>query len=186
MAEKKVFGIGWAKTGTTTLGTALNILGFHHKSQDFNLLDDLMLGKYKNIIASVDEHDSFDDWPWIVLYKQLDALYPGSKFILTLRESSDWIKSYRNMLKNEGEATAYSNKIRSYLYNLDFPNVSDEALIARYEEHNSCVRNYFKYREDDLLIVDWSKEEGWSSLCTFLDKPVPEIAFPHKNKGIYR
>ena len=29
----KVFGIGWAKTGTTTLGRCLEILGYNHQTQ---------------------------------------------------------------------------------------------------------------------------------------------------------
>ena len=182
----KVFGIGWAKTGTTTLGDALGILGFNHQTQDFKLLDDLMIGEYENILATAQSHDSFDDWPWLILYKQLDISFPKSKFILTIRDSDAWIKSYRNMLKNEGIPTPYANSIRSFLYNLDFPNVTDEALIQRYELHMSEVKNHFRHREDDLLIIDWSKNDGWKGLCTFLNKNIPSQEFPHKNRGIYK
>ena len=186
MKYNKVFGIGWAKTGTTTLGSALKILGFEHKSQDFSLVDDFLNGEFDNIKRSVNIHDSFDDWPWIVIYKQLDVLYPQSKFILTVRDSKNWIKSYRNMLVNEGQASDYSNKIRSYLYGLDFPDVSDEELIKRYESHIQEVKSYFKYRENDLLVVDWSLNDGWKCLCDFLGKDIPTTSFPHKNRGIYK
>ena len=35
--------------------------------------------------AMVDRFDAFEDNPWPVLYKELDARFPGSKFILTRR-----------------------------------------------------------------------------------------------------
>ena len=183
--DKKVFGIGWAKTGTTTLASVLEELGLNHKTQDFCLLDELMQGKYDKILNCVNEHDSFDDWPWIILYKQLDMAFEGSKFILTIRDNKAWINSYRNMLKNEGEATSYANDIRSFLYNLDFPNVSDEQLIERYEFHIREVKSYFKDRPNDLLIVDWTENDGWKSVCEFLGEEIPDKPFPHANRGIY-
>jgi hypothetical protein len=89
------------------------------------------------------------------------------------------------MLKNEGEASEYSNKIRSFLYNLDFPDVSDHELIECYERHISEVKRYFKYRKNDLLVIDWSKDDGWERLASFLNKDIPKEEFPHKNRGKY-
>ena len=37
----KVFGVGWAKTGTTTLGECFKILGFDHQSQNLELVKDI-------------------------------------------------------------------------------------------------------------------------------------------------
>ncbi len=31
----EIFGIGWAKTGTTTLGNCLELLGYDHRGQRF-------------------------------------------------------------------------------------------------------------------------------------------------------
>lgn len=181
---EKVFGIGWAKTGTTTLGKVFEALGYKHKTQDFTLLDDFMQGSYKNLNQVIKEYDSFEDWPWLVMFKQLDALYPNSKFILTIRDPKDWISSFRNMLKNE-KSSDYTNKSRSFLYGLSFPNVSDEKLLYRYNYHIAEVKNYFRYRTNDLLIVDWSKGDDWEKICDFLNKKIPNKPFPHANKGKY-
>lgn len=35
--------------------------------------------------------------------------------------------------------------------------------------------------KDQLLVFD--VKEGWQPLCDFLGIPVPDIPFPHKNKG---
>ena len=32
-------------------------------------------------------------------------------------------------------------------------------------------------------LLEYSLEDGWGPLCKFLDVPVPDIEFPHKNKG---
>ena len=38
-----------------------------------------------------------------------------------------------------------------------------------------------KAPKDKLLV--YSVKEGWGPLCEFLDIPVPDTEFPHKNKG---
>lgn len=30
-------------------------------------------------------------------------------------------------------------------------------------------------------LLEWSVEDGWAPLCTFLGKPVPDEPFPHAN-----
>ena len=32
-------------------------------------------------------------------------------------------------------------------------------------------------------LLVFNVKEGWDPLCTFLEKPVPEIPFPKKNAG---
>ncbi len=82
----KVFGVGWAKTGTTTLAQCLQILGYHHLSQRLDLVDELRGGNLDGVLSVVREYDSFEDWPWIILFKELDYAFPDSKFILTHRD----------------------------------------------------------------------------------------------------
>jgi len=181
----KVFGIGWAKTGTTTLGKCFKILGYVHQGQRLDLVHHLETGNLEPILALARQCESFEDWPWIVLYKQLDLEFPGSKFILTQREAARWITSYQNMLKHQGEANEELNRIRRTLYGLPFPFVSADGLMHRYEKHNAEVLDYFRDRPGTLLTVNWEKGDGWLALCNFLEKPVPDIPFPHENKGKY-
>ena len=181
----KIFGIGWAKTGTTTLGKCFKILGFDHQGQDLRLVKDIKNDDLTRILALAESKETFEDWPWIILYKELDEAFPGSRFILTKRNSEKWIRSYKNMLVNQGDATEELNEIRNTLYGLPFPEVSEPQLIERYEKHNAEVECYFRDRSKDLLIVDWEEGNGWKELCEFLDKEMPEEPFPHANKGKY-
>jgi hypothetical protein len=181
----KIFGIGWAKTGTTTLGKCFEILGFDHQTQDLGLVKDVGNGDLSRIMALVEKKDTFEDWPWIILYKELDEAFPGSKFILTKRNPEKWIRSYQNMLAKQGDAPEELNEIRRILYGLPFPNVSESQLIERYKRHNTEVEHFFHSRPDDLLIVDWEEGNGWEELCKFLGKDIPSTSFPHANKGTY-
>ncbi|MER2491828.1 sulfotransferase family protein [Catenovulum sediminis] len=182
----KVFGIGWAKTGTTTLGSCLEQLGYDHQSQDLELVKHLQTGDLTPVFQTVARYESFEDWPWIVIYKELDKQFPNSKFILTERAPEKWVASYTNMLEKLGEASEEMNQIRSTLYNLPFPDVNKEMLLARYQQHNQEVKAYFADRPDDLLVVNWEQGDGWPELCQFLQKKIPDQAFPHANKGRYQ
>lgn len=184
-SHRKVFGVGWAKTGTTTLGKCLRSLGYRHMSQRLDLVDAYAEGNRDAIISVAREADSFEDWPWILLYQELDQAFPGSLFILTTRDHQRWIKSYLNMLRMAGEPTARLNEIRSVLYGLPFPDVTPAALVERYLRHNRHVIDYFATRPEALLVVDWERGHGWEELCTFLGMSVPAASFPHENRGDY-
>jgi len=57
----------------------------------------------------------------------------------------------------------------------DFSRCGKDAYLAHYErQEGSCHRN-------DREFLDWSVEDGWEPLCSFLDRPVPEETFPHDN-----
>lgn len=182
---QKVFGIGWAKTGTTTLGRCFRILGYEHQSQALDLVRDLAEGDLSAIMALAENKQSFEDWPWNILYAELDEVFPYSRFILTEREPESWLRSYRNMLYKEGQASEELNEIRRILYDLPFPNVTDQQLVARYLRHNTEVHSYFQERPDDLLVVNWANGDGWNKICAFLNCKIPSEPFPHENRGGY-
>ena len=179
----KVFGIGWAKTGTTTLGSCFRLLGLRHASQRLDLVSAMQEGDSARIHSVVDEHDSFEDWPWILLYSQLDQAYRASRFVLTVRDDERWLRSYRGMLAREGSPSSELNEVRRVLYGLPFPDVTDEQLLSRYRAHNDRVLEYFNHRQNALLVVDWERGDGWSELCDFLGASPPGVPFPHENRG---
>jgi hypothetical protein len=181
----KIFGIGWAKTGTTTLGHCFRTLGFNHQSQDLSLVDGIPKGDLSRIMALAQQKETFEDWPWIILYKELDEAFPNSRFVLTVRDPEKWVRSYTNMLANKGTASESTNRIRQILYGLPFPDVTEAQLIERCQRHNQEVKLYFRDRPEDLLIVDWERGDGWKELCDFLGREVPSEPFPHANKGKY-
>ena len=91
--QPKVFCIGFHKTGTTSLGDALTTLGY--RVTGLAGKNDPEIGNHVLDMARrlVGEFDAFQDNPWPILYRELDAMCPGSKFILTLRDPEPWIRS---------------------------------------------------------------------------------------------
>lgn len=179
---QKIFGIGWAKTGTTTLGACFKQLGLHHTGTDLDLLRNVMAGDLNTVRAKADSFTSFEDWPWPLLYRQLDEWYPGSKFILTMRDPDAWLQSYSRMIHHQ-KARHDIGVIREHLYGYADFSGHEKHFQERYLRHNRDVQDNFRDRPDDLLVLDWSTGAGWTELCTFLDLPIPDTPLPHCNRG---
>ncbi len=175
----KVFGIGFQKTGTTTLLAVFRALGYYCKDSGKELVPALMRGDLQPAFDVVDQHDAFEDNPWPLIYRELDERYPGSKFILTIRDEASWIKSVVNHLGYLPDA------MQKLVYGVGFPAGYEDVFLERYRRHNTEVQAYFADRPDDLLVVNFSAGQGWDEICAFLGHDVPEIAFPHEFKGTY-
>ena len=176
----KVFGIGLNKTGTTTLGLCMQRLGYRHSSFDLRLLEQVRQGRFDDLIALVDEHDSFEDWPYPLAFEQLDSYFPESRFILTRRLSPQaWLRSLEmHALRTD---PAVGPRTRSLAYGWPFPQLNPTAHLAFYENHLQRVRRHFQLRAGDLLEVCWEEQASWQPLCRFLGLPEPQDIFPHAN-----
>jgi len=183
--EGKLVGVGWAKTGTSTLGRCFELLGFSHQAGRLDLVEHLADGDTDAIIDVARSWDALEDWPWLLLYREFDAAFPGSKFVLTTRDPQAQLQSWRNMLRDGKHTWPEVTRARQVLYGLPFPDVTDQQVLARVQQHEAEVRAYFADRPDDLLVVDWTKGDGWPELCGFLDLPIPDEPFPHANQGDY-
>lgn len=181
MTQAKIFGIGLNKTGTTTLGECGKILGFKCTSVDRDLLKDVVLdNNFQRIKNTVKQFDLFEDWPWPLIYKELDEMFPGSKFILTTRKSEEaWLKS----LKSHSMRTHPTGHCRKLAYGYNYPHKHESEHIKFYRNHNKNVREYFKNRPSDFLELCWENGDGFEKLCNFLDRKTPDLPVPHANKG---
>ena len=176
----KVFGIGLNKTGTKTLGSCMKQLGYKHTSYNLKLLYEYKKNNFENIFNYINSFDSFEDWPWPLIYKELEKRYPLAKFILTLRESPEkWFESLCNHAKITGPTEA-----RKIAYGHYMPHDNKKNHIDQYNAHYQNVLDYFSNKSNKLLVVCWEKGDGWQSICDFLDVPKPQNKFPHKNKRI--
>ncbi len=176
----KIFGIGLSKTGTTSLAHALEILGY--KTRDYPGLEHYSAGDLTSIDAGMLEaHDALTDTPIPSFYRELDARYPGAKFILTVRDAEGWLKSCKKQFteKLAAKQNEAHNQLFMALYGCTV--FDEQKFLAGYEKFVSGVLEYFKNRPQDLLVINVVAGEGWEKLCPFLGKPVPEIPFPKAN-----
>lgn len=194
----KVFGIGLSKTGTKSLGCALKILGYKSRHFTPGILSLTENGLHLNTSSSLLlNSDAFFDIPVSAFYKDLDKLFPGSKFILSIRDIDQWLdscqhhfmnrtphwKSEPNWWKEEinGKwSPTYSEISNALVYKMYGTESYDEKkFISAYERHLDSVKKYFRKREDDLLI--YKVDDEWSPICHFLNVSIPDVSFPTKN-----
>ena len=94
----KIFGIGLNKTGTTTLAKCLDVLGCgKHVSCRGDLLAKFREGSLNEIFSVIDQNNTFEDWPWPLMYRELFFRYGDSaRYILTKRSSANvWLESLK-------------------------------------------------------------------------------------------
>jgi hypothetical protein len=185
----RIFGIGMQRTATTSLHRALQILGY----DSFHWGE----GEAPKIWHEMQQHDrshtlerfyALSDNPIPMLYRELDRAYPGSKFILTMRDEDSWIKSMARLWSYEHNPTRwvwdiypFSNRLHTILYGQ--PEFNAERMVARYRRHNDEVMQYFGNRPQDLLVLDMRSQGPWHRLCEFLERPVPSVSYPNANRS---
>ena len=80
----KVFGIGLPKTGTTSLYVALSMLGYRaatFKQMRTVGMQSWFAGDFSH--DYLQDVDAVTDLPFSAWYREMDARYPGSRFILS-------------------------------------------------------------------------------------------------------
>ena len=68
----KIIGIGFHKTGTSTLRSAMEILGYSVQGPRTDLAEDLFSENWEKIFKEAESFDVLEDNPWAIIYKQLD------------------------------------------------------------------------------------------------------------------
>lgn len=168
MAQPKIFGIGLAKTGTTSLNDAFAILGI------------ASIGCPASI-AAINRFDAATDGIVADRFEELDRTFPNSKFIYTVRDPQSWIDSYTRYHGRKQSPMPGHETMRNRLYGTS--GVDKQTLLDAYQRHEQRVREYFRDRPQDLLELNiCGGQANWETLCTFLGKPVPEVPFPASNE----
>jgi len=202
----KVICAGWGRTGTRSLKYALE----HLNGEPSYHMQNILLSKNDAIKwhDSIFQHNHKFNWedifkgygacldfPSCNYYKELMEAYPDAKVILTVRDAESWVKSW-NVLNNQilnSFAFRFLAKIpyTSFKLQKDIHNkmilgpdgafqgaVTDQERMKKFNEWNQSVIDYVP--EDRLLV--YQVKEGWEPICKLLDKPIPSISFPYKNK----
>jgi hypothetical protein len=176
-----IFGIGLSKTGTTSLFVALDRLGY--RAGTYRHLRGLGLEGWFRGDFSIDylgEYDALTDLPVAVYYPELDRRYPGSKFILTIRDMDSWLESARIHFSRR-PTSAFGRDVRLAAYGV--VGFDRDRYRYVYETHVRNVAWYFRDRPDALLTLDVVAGEGWDKLCPFLNRDVPLEPFPNVQPG---
>lgn len=191
----KVIGAGLGRTGTLTLKTALEQLGFgpcHHMVEVFANPAQMGFWRRAAIGEAVDWEEVFAaygssvDWPSAHFYKALADRYPEAKVILSLRDPQRWYDSMSEtilkVMDGSGNQDRFGSEdgrfaeiiVADKTFGYDF---SRDNVIAAFERHNAEVRKTIP--AERLLVFEAA--DGWTPLCAFLGVPVPDTPFPRTN-----
>ena len=194
----KVVGAGIGRTGTMSLKTALERLGFgpcHHMvevlgnmPEQVPLWEDALAGKpYWDSIY--DGYQSAVDWPTARFYRELHAAYPDAKFVLGYRSPESWAESFSHTIylalsdisKAPPEQRDWMRMSTELLNQNGIPQGLDVAgLENAFSAHVDAVKESIPC--DQLLVFEAA--DGWEPLCRFLGVPVPEGPYPRTNDRV--
>jgi hypothetical protein len=188
--DGKIFGIGFYKTGTTTLYAALRTLGYHTVNGDkpgsypgaddgATMIQQIDAGDFR--LPTFEMFDAFTDNPYFRIWREIYALYPDARYILTVRDEDAWIASCVKFFRHRR-----IRPMRVWLFgphaNPARDAASRQAWLDAYRAHNAAVRAHFASRPQQFLEFDPTRETSWERLCEFLGAPVPEDRpWPHAN-----
>ena len=165
----KIFGIGFMRTGSSSMTRALRELGYE-------IIHPPRPALLPELLEEITNTDGANYSPIAYQYKELDKIFPNTKWILTTRSLETWLKSVEFFLK-----TAYDSgdddEIRTLLYG--HKKFDKEKYTEAFFKHHKEVYEYFKDR--DLLVMNiYEGGFNWENLCSFLGiKEIPKRPFPH-------
>jgi hypothetical protein len=170
--KPKIFGLGLSRTGTTSLTSALDCLGFPSVH-------------YPTSLAQIEAHAGATDVSVLASFKALDQMFPGSRFIVTTRALEPWLKSCESLWKKNAAVFASFPFVMNLEQKVYGGDGYDRALyIAARAHHLSTIAAHFQNRPNDVLYVDiFETPDPWRPLCQFLNVPVPAIPYPNQNRS---
>ncbi|MDT0300863.1 sulfotransferase family protein [Streptomonospora wellingtoniae] len=201
----KVIGAGLPRTGTSSLKSALERLGFgpcHHMFEVMSHPEHIERWMPALEGGSADWDHVFEgyraavDFPAAIFWRELSRTYPDAKVILTVRDPRRWHESVRDAFPDRsaidagslpGPLQGFSDFLPALTgaaeerLGLDWtpgrPLTEDEAVDV-FNTHTEQVR---AAAPADRLLV-FSARDGWGPLCDFLGADVPDEPFPHLNE----
>jgi hypothetical protein len=194
----KVVGAGFGRTGTLSLKSALERLGFgpcYHMMEVFSRPEHIAMWHRLAFEHAMDWDEVFRgfqatvDWPAARWWREIAAHYPDAKVLLSVRDPEAWYKSMSDTIYQPMKSPApdgvpeiarlQSEMVRKAILAETFDNrFEDKAhAIEVFKRHNQAVRDAI----DPARLLVFDVRDGWSPLCRFLGVPIPDEPFPRLN-----
>ena len=205
--KTRYFCIGRNKTGTTSLKVAFEQLGFvvgRQRTAKLLADEDYFAGRFDRILRYCETAEVFQDAPFSYpdTYREVDRAFPGSKFILTVRDNPEqWYQSLvsfhakrfgRNgkpptiddirALESGGDIQGMSINFMKVHGTPENDLYNREITIAHYEKFNREVMDYFRNRPEDLLVINVAVPEDYQRFLHFIGVASGEDGFPWANR----
>jgi len=197
-AGLRVIGVGLQRTGTFSLSLALEELGFapcyharglyeHIPGDDRGWLDAAPGDRvdWRRVFAG---YAAAVDHPVFVFWRDLVALYPEAKVILTVRDADAWYESFMStiypavvgaMQSDDLRARRVMGAVRQHVLVGMFGDRFEDADFAKdvYRRYNDEIRSGIPSER----LLEFDQSEGWDPLCAFLGCETPPTPYPRAN-----
>jgi len=189
----QVIGAGLGRTGTLSLKLALEHLGlgpcYHMSEMLAQVRSHLPLWlaaahgqpDWNGIFAG---YKSSTDYPGCTFWRELVAMYPDAKVILTTRNPDKWFESASATIFSEPHRARFEgNPMMAEFFRLTvFGDLGDRLgdrarMIEFFNAWNQAVID--EVPAEKLLV--YAPGDGWEPLCAFLGVPVPAEPYPRVN-----
>lgn len=197
----KIFGIGFKKTGTTSLDVMFRqVFDKKHvccrSTERSRATTEIRKNQTALVLQLADRYQYFQDTPWAAtdFYRVLAEQYPEAKFILTARNTDQWWSSVKEWVSRQrGQGQLYGlEKLQKYADLLGANSTAEGDMKQAYDYRNQQIRDYFQgstlSNEPRLLELDlsdpkWKDGKGWEAFCKFVKAPgrCPTGDFPRSN-----
>ena len=185
----KIVGTGLGRTGTKSLQSALNMLGFgpcHHMVEVFahpesaGLWIEAAKGRpdWEAIFA---DYRSVVDYPGAQFWRQLVAYYPDAKVLHTVRDPDEWFDSTQATIFSPESPASRRGPMSEFF----------QIILGSFGEHlhdRAFMTDYFRNHTKAVVntvpagrLLVYEASQGWEPLCRFLGVPLPGEAFPAQN-----
>ena len=188
----KIVGSGLGRTGTKSMQTALNMLGFgpcHHMVEVFMHPESMALwvraSKGEDVWDEIfKDYSSAVDYPTAAYWREIAAKYPDAKVLHTTRDPDQWYDSASSTIMSPSSpatqmqpGSLQAEFFASVVGGLR-EHVEDRAWMTDYfRRHDAEVKAAFP---PERLLV-YQVGSGWEPLCKFLGVPVPDAPYPSEN-----
>ena len=207
----KIIGAGLPRTGTSSLKSALERLGFGPTYHMFELMQHpehaerwrpVLTGESSDWERVFAGYDSAVDFPASIYWRELAEAYPDAKVILTVRDPHRWHASVGTMARPDSatgkggfpdleQMPERMRKIFEVMPLMDGAAQgmlgADFSLGSRMDEEKAVeiferhVENVRSALPSDRLLV-FQASDGWGPLCEFLGVEAPaDEPYPHLN-----
>jgi hypothetical protein len=186
-AAPRIFGIGLTKTGTSSLGRALETLGYAQAH---------FVNPFTQAILAEEDFALFDavtDTPASLRFETLYYTYPNAKFVLSERPFATWQKSFdRHFQRSDNgyeQFQARATQRGQCRHGSDLARLHAGLYFAHadlrgaWDSFQDRVARFFADKPGKLLRHNVFTGDGWPTLCRFLGREQPATDYPWLNQA---
>jgi hypothetical protein len=193
----RVVGAGFGRTGTNSMKTALEMLGFgpcHHMfevrahPEELHFWQAATRGEAVDWDAAFQHYGACVDWPSAYFWREIASHFSDAKVLLTVRPEDEWFASinatiYKSLSDPQLPPPGFERVRKQMVIDL----ICNKLFAGRLGDRDHAIAVYRAHIAEVQRVIaperllTYNVADGWEPLCRFLGVNVPEEPFPLTN-----